>query len=216
MAQKTKQQQIELLKSEVQEWKDRASDLDMRIQELQEKADKDFENSQLYHKLLYKIDFLEKFYVMGQKNIDMMERTHQKDLETIQKLSQDNKILANRLNEPYEIDMNLSETESHDLKELEDKLLIMTAQNASKDELIHDLYKKIDEQWEMMAELQRNAGKKAGRKELKVDVREQILMLRSILDSNGKPMSIRKIAKTVGCSVGVVHKYISAQAVKGE
>lgn len=45
--------------------------------------------------------------------------------------------------------MNLSETESHDLKELEDKRLIMTAQNAS-------------------------------RKELKVDVREQILMLRSI------------------------------------
>lgn len=66
--------------------------------------------------------------------------------------------------------MNLSETESHDLKELEDKRLIMTAQNAS-------------------------------RKELKVDVREQILMLRSIFDFNGKPMSIRKIVKTVGCSL---------------
>lgn len=212
MAKISKQQQIEALRAEVQEWKDCVAKLEVRIQEMQKHADKDFENSQLYSQSLYKIDFLEKFLTMGQKNLDMMQVMHQKDMTMIQKLSIENKKLAEKLqglckgvDSGEEIEYNLTE------KEWRDKFLAVYSQNTNKDELIGNLYKTIEEQWGKIAELEKGKGKKSGRKELPDDIKEQIHLLRDTLAPDGKKMPIRRIAKEVGCSVGVVHKYLLSE-----
>lgn len=210
MPRKTKQQEIDSLKEQLRQMNECMLTLERRHAEVLQKADQEFAISSFRYQMQEEIDFLKSLNKLTESNYNLLKRKSMRQQETIQLLYKKISDLSDEKGIDYQDDELLGSHEPFEISVLEDSNRLLSAKLQTSNEKVDILLKEIEQYQAQIGELKSNISRKphVGRNKLADEMQKKILEMREKTDANGKPYSIRKIAAEVGCSVGVVHKYL--------